>query len=106
MQVGTTKKIGSKTYIFMGEGQNLHECVTELSKLSFYDIPSCGLCNGTNLHLDAYIAQGKYKYTIVKCRDCKASLNFGVQTEDPNVSYIRKNSNGDPDWQEFKAKEK
>jgi hypothetical protein len=41
--------------------------------------------------LDAHLAQGKYKYVTVKCnnKDCRASLNFGQQQENPDVFYLK-----------------
>ena len=96
------KKIGKKTYEFTVEGENLHEAVMESKKLSFYDVHKCGCCGGDDLVLDAHVAQGKFKYTTVKCNGCKASVNFGQQVENSDVFYIRTRDNGqggkEADW--------
>ena len=83
------KKIGKRTYEFTVEGENLHEAVMESKKLSFYDVHKCGCCQSDDLVLDAHVAQGKFKYTTVKCNICKASVNFGQQVENSDVFYIR-----------------
>ena len=83
------KKIGKRTYEFTVDGENLHEAVMESKKLSFYDVHKCGCCQSDDLVLDAHVAQGKFKYTTVKCNGCKASVNFGQQVENSDVFYIR-----------------
>ena len=83
------KKIGKRTYEFTVDGENLHEAVMESKKLSFYDVHKCGCCQSDDLVLDAHVAQGKFKYTTVKCNICKASVNFGQQVENSDVFYIR-----------------
>ena len=85
------KKIGKRTYEFTVQGENLYEAVMESKKLSFYDVHKCGCCGSDDLYLDAHLAQGKFKYVTVKCgnKDCRASLNFGSQTENPDVFYLK-----------------
>jgi len=89
------KKVGKRTYEFTVEGANLHEAVMESKKLSFYDVHKCGCCGSEDLVLDAHVAQGKYKYTTVKCNGCKASVNFGQQQENPDVFYLRTRNKAD-----------
>lgn len=85
------KKIGKNSYEFTVEGENLHEAVMESKKLSFFDVHKCGCCGSDDLSLDAHVAQKKFKYTIIKCnnKDCKASVNFGTQTENSDIFYVR-----------------
>ena len=97
------KQIGKRTYEFTVEGSNLHEAVVESKKLSFYDVHKCGCCQSDDLVLDAHVAQGKFKYTTVKCNACKASVNFGQQVENPDIFYLRTrakadNSGKEVDW--------
>jgi len=89
------KKVGRKTYEFTVEGENLHEAVMESKKLSFYDVHKCGCCQSDDLVLDAHVAQGKFKYTTVKCNACKASVNFGQQQENSDVFYLRTRNKAD-----------
>lgn len=89
------KKIGRRTYEFTVEGTNLHEAVMESKKLSFYDVHKCGCCGSDDLVLDAHVAQNKYKYTTVKCNKCRASVNFGSQTENPDIFYLRTRDKND-----------
>lgn len=85
------KKIGKNIYEFFVEGENLHDAVMESKKLSFYDVNKCGICGSDDLTLDAHVAKNKFKYTTIKCgnKECKASVNFGTQTENPDIFYIR-----------------
>jgi len=108
MQVGTTKKIGTKSYIFTGEGKNLHECLMDLRKFSFGDVKVCGICGGDKLYLDAYETKEEgYKYSVVRCADteCNGVLTFGVPKSDTETSYLRKNDDGKLEWREFVKKE-
>ena len=104
MQLIIKKQIGKNTYPFTFEGKNLHEVVMESKKLSFYDIPKCGLCGSDNLVLSAHVAQGKFKYTEIRCVDCRGQLTFGQTQEDPDTFYLRKND-GKYDWQVFEPKD-
>lgn len=101
------KKIGKRTYEFTVQGENLYEAVMESKKLSFYDVHKCGCCGSDDLMLDAHLAQGKFKYVTVKCnnKDCRASLNFGSQTENPDVFYLKLRDKADgtgkeQDWRQ------
>jgi len=95
------KKVGKRTYEFTVEGGNLHEAVMESKKLSFYDVHKCGCCGSDDLVLDAHVAQGKFKYTTVKCNGCKASVNFGQQQENPDVFYLRTRNKADNSGKEI-----
>ena len=102
MQLIIKKTIGKNVYPFTFEGKNLHEVVMESKKLSFYDVPKCGLCQSDNLVLSAHVAQGKFKYTEIRCLDCKGQLTFGQTQEDPDVFYLRKDKNtGKYAWDKF-----
>jgi len=97
------KKIGNREYEFEAEGKTLYEVVTASQKLSFGDVEACGVCGSDNLVLAAHTAQDKYKYTEIKCLACRASLNFGYKTEDPEVCYLKK-SDGVYDWKSIPTK--
>jgi len=104
------KKVGKRTYEFTVEGTNLHEAVIESKKLSFYDVHKCGCCGSDDLVLDAHVAQGKFKYTTVKCNGCKASVNFGQQQENQDIFYLRTrnkadNSGKEADWKAAPSQE-
>ena len=99
------KQIGSKTYEFEAEGSNLYEVITDSQKLSFPDVPQCGVCGSDNLILSSHIAQDKYKYAEVRCLECRATLNFGQKVEDPEVFYLRK-TDGVFDWKQYTPKQK
>lgn len=91
--MNVTKRIGKKDFTFQVEGENLFDLVQESQKLSFYDIPMCGICGSDLLYLRSHIAQKKYKYVTCCCAACKAQLTFGHQTEEPNTYYVRKDKN-------------
>ncbi len=101
MELIIKKTIGNTNYTFVFEGKNLYEVITESQKLSFGDVKTCGICSNSNLVLSAHKAQDKYKYTEVKCLKCKASLNFGQKTDDPDVFYLRKNEDKKLDWKAY-----
>lgn len=105
MELIIKKTIGRTNYTFVFEGKNLYEVITESQKLSFGDIPKCGLCGSESLVLSAHQAQGKYKYTEVKCLKCRGSLNFGQKKEDPDIFYLRKNDQKEYDWKAFEKSE-
>jgi len=84
------KKIGKDYHNFSIEGENLHDVVMGSRKLSFNDIPVCGLCGGNNLELSAHVTPVEnHEYTYIRCRDCKATLNFGQQKKDKELYYLR-----------------
>jgi hypothetical protein len=84
------KEIGKYVHTFVVEGKNLHEIVMEAKKLSFGDIKKCGICGSDDLELSAHVtADDGYEYTYVKCRTCKATLNFGQQKKNDDIYYLR-----------------
>lgn len=101
MEMIIKKQIGKTQYTFVVEGKNLHEITMESKKLSFYDVPKCGLCGSDNLFLTAHVAQKKFKYTEIRCAKCKATLTFGQTQEDPDTFYLRKNEQGEYDWKPY-----
>lgn len=103
MKLIINKQIGNKTYSFEVEGRNLFECIMESQKLSFSDIPKCGLCQSENLILNARLAQGKFKYVEVKCLNCKGQLTFGQKQDDADTYYLRRKEDKTYDWQKFEG---
>jgi len=81
------KKIGREIHSFSVTGKDLHEAVMAAEKLSFGDIPKCGLCNSDELVLGAHITEEGHNYTHVRCKKCRATLNFGQQKKDNTVYY-------------------
>ena len=92
------KKIGKETHEFEVEGSNLFDVMMESQNLSFPDVEKCGLCGSDNLKLGAHIAKNKFKYVTIKCNKCWGSLNFGQQTEKPDIFYLvtKKDDSGNP----------
>lgn len=106
------KKIGKDVHQFSVEGENLHDVVMTSKNLSFYDVDKCGKCGHDDLMLTAHVGKNKkgvptFKYTLIKCKKCKAYLNFGQQQENPEVYYLRtKDGEGGKktlDWQDANA---
>lgn len=96
------KKIGQTIYRFEVEGETLHEMVMEAKKLSFPNVLKCGLCGDDRIYLDAHVAKDKFKYTTIKCGKCKGSLNFGQQTADPSIVYLKtKEGSKEYDWRAY-----
>ena len=99
------KKIGKDVHQFQVEGENLFDVVMTSKNLSFYDVDKCGCCGHDDLALGAHIAKNKYKYVTIKCKKCKASVNFGQQQENPEIFYLttRKDEAGKSvlDWKPF-----
>ena len=84
------KRIGKEVHSFSIEGKNLHEVVMEAKKLSFDDIHQCGLCGSDELELSAHDTEDKgFEYTYVRCKKCRATLNFGQQTKNKEIYYLR-----------------
>jgi hypothetical protein len=98
LKMSVHRKIGKSTYHFQFEGKNLYEVVKESEKLSFPDIPRCGLCGKDNIVLGTRHAQNKYKYTFIRCQECKAQLIFGQTKEDADVFYLRRREDKKFDW--------
>lgn len=104
MELITKKVIGKNIYTFVFSGKNLHEVVMESQKLSFGDVKKCGTCESENLVLSAHVAQNKFKYTEIRCIDCKATLTFGQKQEDPDTFYLRRREDKSYDWKEYNNK--
>jgi len=104
MQLFINKQIGKHKYTFVIEGKNLFDLVTESNKLSFGDVYKCGLCESDKLVLSAHRAGKKdeFKYTEVKCLECKAQLTFGQRKDEPDTFYFRRNDDGSLEWHEYK----
>lgn len=103
MKINEAKQIGKRKYNFQFEGKNLFEALLEAQKLSFNDVLKCGVCGKDNLILNARKAQDKFKYTEIKCLDCKASLTFGQKQDDPDTFYLRRNDKKELDWKAYEA---
>ena len=101
LQMMITKRIGRKQFHFTVSGKNLHETVAEYDRLSFQDVGACGLCGSDNLDLTSRVAQGKFKYTSIKCKDCKGDLTFGKTQEDEDTYFLRRKESGELDWRAF-----
>ncbi len=97
-----TKRIGRRQFHFTVQGANFHEVVSEYDRLSFPDVSACGLCGSDNLDLNSRVAQDKFKYTSVKCLDCRGDVTFGKTQKDEQTVFLRKNEAGQLDWQAWK----
>jgi hypothetical protein len=103
------KKIGKETHQFQIEGENLFDAVLTSRNLSFGDVDKCGCCGSDDLMLGAHVAKNKFKYVTIKCKSCKASVNFGQQQENPEVFYITTRDEGGKkvlDWTPFPTEQK
>ena len=83
------KQVGGKIHTFTVTGKNLFECVMAAKKFSFDDVHTCGLCAGNNLELSAHATDDGYNYVYVRCKTCKATLNFGQQKKDNEIFYLK-----------------
>lgn len=104
MDLLITKKIGKRNYNFNFSGNDLFEVMQESERLSFDDVPCCGLCGSTNLVITSRIAQKKYKYVSVKCLDCRGDVTLGKTQEDDRTYFLRKKEGGlrgDLDWRAY-----
>jgi DNA-directed RNA polymerase subunit RPC12/RpoP len=100
------KRIGSTVHTFVVEGENLHEVVMTSQKLSFYDVPVCGVCGSDMLHLSAHVTKEEgHEYTTIRCNGCGSSLNFGQQKKDKDVYYLRTRDEVDVNGQPTGRKE-
>ncbi len=107
LQMMITKRIGRRQFHFTVQGSNFHETVAEYDRLSFPDVAACGLCGSDNLDLTSRVAQGKFKYTSVKCLSCRGDLTFGKLERDDQTVFLRKKESGELDWRAYeKAVEK
>ena len=89
------KQIGKEAHTFMIEGEDFMDVIRKSQKLSFPNIYKCGVCGSDNLVLGYHKAQEEYEYITVRCRDCKASINFGQQKKDKEMFYLRTKTDGD-----------
>ncbi|MCC3156463.1 hypothetical protein LJ737_04395 [Hymenobacter sp. 15J16-1T3B] len=101
MQLTITKHIGRRRYDFTCQGNDLHEVVLETERLSFPDVPACGLCKSDDLILTARVAQDKFKYVSIKCCKCKADLTFGKMQRDDRTYFLRRTETGALDWRPY-----
>ena len=99
LQLMVTKRIGRRQFHFTVQGKNLHETVAEYDRLSFQDVAACGLCGSDDLDLTSRVAQGKFKYTSIRCRACKGDLTFGKREDDDQTYFLRRKESGELDWQ-------
>ncbi|GAB3583960.1 hypothetical protein GCM10027345_30230 [Hymenobacter daeguensis] len=106
LQMMTTKRIGRRQFHFTVQGNNFYETVAEYDRLSFPDVAACGICGSDNLDLTSRVAQGKYKYTSVKCLACRADLTFGKNKDDDQSYFLRRRENGELDWKALEKAEK
>ena len=84
------KRIGKEVHSFSVEGKSFHEVVMEAKKLSFNDVTNCGLCGNEDLELSAHVTDDKgFEYTYVRCKKCRATLNFGQQTKNDDIYYLK-----------------
>ena len=105
LQMMITKRIGRRQFHFTLQGNNFHETVAEYDRLSFPDVTACGLCGSDNLDLTSRVAQGKFKYTSVKCLACRGDLTFGKMERDDQTVFLRKKESGELDWRAFEKAE-
>ena len=109
MKMNVVKKIGKTNYHFQFEGETLFKVLQEAQKLSFDDVPACGICKSDNLLLESHwgTEKGKnvYEYCSIKCHDCRASLTFGRLKEDTTVYFLRRDSDKNLGWKEYKKEE-
>ena len=83
------KQVGKTKQRFAVEGKNLHEVVMESKKLSFDDIHNCGLCGSDELELSAHVTDDGFNYTYIRCKKCRATLNFGQQKKNTEIFYLK-----------------
>ena len=107
MQLQVIKKIGNQEYPFTVEGANLFECLMESKKLSFQNVPKCGLCDSDWLYLTAYTTKEQgFEYVKVVCAKCSGSVTFGKSKDKKDVYFLRKTDDYKLDWQEDTRTEK
>ena len=107
MKLNVNKKIGRNEYVFQVEGDNLHAVLMETKKLSFNDVPKCGLCDSDLLYLTAYTTKEQgFEYVKVVCAKCSGSVTFGKSKDKKDVYFLRKTDDYKLDWQEDTRTEK
>jgi hypothetical protein len=97
------KKIGKSAYTFVLSAPSFHGVVLESTKLSFGDVDNCGLCQSDDLYLHGHITkEDNFEYAYVRCRACRATLNFGQQKKDTSVVYLKTKTDGKTlDWMKY-----
>ena len=105
LQMMISKRLGRRQFHFTVQGANLHEVVTEYERLSFPDVAKCGICGSDNLDLTARVAQDKFKYTSLRCLDCRSDVTFGKRQEDDQTYFLRKTEDGKLDWKAWNKDE-
>ena len=84
------KQVGRNKKRFAVEGKTLFEVVMEAKKLSFDDITKCGLCGHDDLELSAHSTpEDGFEYVYIRCKKCRATLNFGQQKKNKEIYYLR-----------------
>lgn len=101
MELMITKRLGRRQFHFTVQGANFHEVIAEYDRLSFPDVPKCALCGSDNLDLTARVAQDKFKYTSLKCLDCRGDVTFGKRADDDKTVFLRKTEDGKLDWRKW-----
>lgn len=108
------KKIGKEWHSFSVQGSDLHDVLMQAKKLSFDNMPECGLCRSDDLELSAHTTEDKgFDYAYIRCKKCKATLNFGQQKKDKETFYYKTvNVDGQDgrkikyyDWRAFEPKQ-
>lgn len=106
MKLTIQKQIGNNRYGFQFEGADLHECLMESQKISFYDLTKCGLCDSPHMRLLAYITkEDKFKYVKVVCNQCRGSLTLGQSKSDHAYYYRKDKDTGALEWMKFEGKD-
>jgi len=103
MLIGEAKQIGKRKYVVLGQGKDVFEAITDYQQAGFYDMHKCGICGSENLILRSRLAgEKKYKYSEVRCLDCKGQLVI-TQNQETNSYYYRKSKadNTKLDWKAF-----
>ncbi|WP_019946693.1 hypothetical protein [Hymenobacter aerophilus] len=101
LQMMVSKRLGRRQFHFTVQGATFHDTVAEYDRLSFPDVAKCGLCGSDNLDLTAREAQGKFKYTSLRCLDCRGDVTFGKRQDDDQTVFLRKTEDGKLDWRAY-----
>ena len=101
--------LGKNALTMMVTGEDFHDTALECANLSFGDIDKCGICGKDDLVLGAHkTPKENFVYAYVRCKNCRATLNFGEQKKG-NIVYYRTKQGADGkkvlDWMEFKKDE-